>query len=131
MERATDRTESLVARVVRLTQNVAALLRTRVELTQQEVRLAGRDLIISLIAVLIALLLVLLAVPVAIAMLILALAQVLPPWLATGAVLLAMLAVVGGLLLVARAHLRRPRLTLLTGLKEDWRTIREHLERGP
>jgi len=40
-----------------------------------------------------------------------------------------MAVVIAGLVLVARLRLRRRRLTFLNGLREDWRVIRQALER--
>ena len=40
-----------------------------------------------------------------------------------------MLTIVAVLLIVARLRLRKRRLTVLAGLREDWRAIRQALER--
>src|SRR2546425_3173331 len=115
--------------VGRLLQHIVALLEARVDLTRQEMRAALRDVAISLFLLVSALALVLLMIPVAVAVLVLVLAQVLPVWLATAIVLGVMLMIVAVLLIVARFRLRKRRLTVLAGLREDWRAIRPAVER--
>src|SRR2546428_12401656 len=110
--------------VGRLLQHIVALLEARVDLTRQEMRAALRDVAISLSLLVSALALVLLMIPVAVAVLVLVLAQVLPVWLATAIVLGVMLMIVAVLLIVARFRLRKRRLTVLAGLREDWRAER-------
>src|SRR3989454_11412978 len=127
--------EPVTSVVGRLLQHLVALLEARVDLTRQEMRAALRDVAISLFLLVAALALVLLMIPVAVAVLVLVLAQVLPTWLATAIVLGVMLAIVTVLLIVARLRLRKRRLTVLAGLREDWRAIRpavgaERLRRG-
>ncbi len=121
--------ESTIGVIGRLLQHIAALVEARADLTQQEVRAALRDVAIALFLLVAALALVLLMVPVAVAVLILALTQVVPVWLATAIVLAAMVLVIAVLVLAARLRLRRRRLTFLNGLREDWRLIRQALER--
>ena len=121
--------EPVTSVVGRLLQHIVALLEARVDLTRQEMRAALRDVAISLFLLVAALALVLLMIPVAVAVLVLVLAQVLPVWLATAIVLGVMLMIVAVLLIVARFRLRKRRLTVLAGLREDWRAIRQALER--
>ncbi len=121
--------ESITGMLGRLLHNIVALLEARADLTRKEMRTALRDVAIALLLLVGALALVLLMVPVAVAVLILVLAQILPPWLATAIVLVVMVAAVAVLVLVARLRLRRRRWTFLTGLREDWRAIRQALER--
>src|SRR2546428_1588120 len=115
--------EPVTSVVGRLLQHIVALLEARVDLTRQEMRTALRDVAISLFLLVSALALVLLMIPVAVAVLVLVLAQVLPTWLATAIVLGVMLAIVTVLLIVARLRLRKRRLTVLAGLREDWRAV--------
>src|SRR5712692_184931 len=122
--------ESITGVVGRLLQNIVALLEARVDLTRQEVRAALRDVAIALFLLVAALALILLIIPVAVAVLVLVLVQAqVPAWLATAIVLAMMLAVVAVLLVVARLRLRKRRLAFLAGLREDWRGIRQALER--
>lgn len=121
--------ESFIGTIGRLLQNIVALVEARADLTREEVRAALRDIAIALFLLVAALALVLLMVPVAVAVLILALAQVVPAWQATAIVLAVMAVVITALVLVARLRLRRRRLTFLNGLREDWRVIRQALER--
>src|SRR2546428_4307318 len=115
--------------VGRLLQHIVALLEARVDLTRQEMRAALRDVAISLSLLVSALALVLLMIPVAVAVLVLVLAQVLPVWLATAIVLGVILTIVAVLLIVARFRLRKRRLTVLAGLREDWRAVPQAFER--
>src|SRR2546428_5053730 len=121
--------EPVTSVVGRLLQHIVALLEARVDLTRQEMRAALRDVAISLFLLVAALALVLLMIPVAVAVLVLVLAQVLPVWLATAIVLGVMLTIVAVLLIVARLRLRKRRLTVLAGLREDWRGNRQVLGR--
>src|SRR3989475_1433644 len=116
--------------VGRLLQHIVALLEARVDLTREEMRGALRDVAISLFLLVSALALVLLMIPVAVAVLVVVLAQVLPVWLATAIVLGVMLMIVAVLLIVARFRLRKRPLTVLAGLREDWRAVRPGLD-GP
>lgn len=128
MEDATGRNESVGARLARLVQNILALLQARLDLARQEARGAVRDLVTGAVLLLIALVLAVLAVPLAVATAVLLLALVVPAWAAAGLVLLAILVGAGILALLARLRLRRPRVTLLRGLREDWQMIRTFLE---
>ncbi len=121
--------ESVSGIIGRLLQHIVALLEARMDLTRQEIRGALRDVGISLLLLVAALSLLLLMIPIAVAVLILVLAQILAPWLATAIVLVIMVAVVATLVLVARIRLKRRRLNFLTSLREDWKAIRQALER--
>jgi membrane protein YdbS with pleckstrin-like domain len=123
--------EPLGTVISRLLQQLVALLELRVRVTRDEVRAVVRDLLAAAILLAVALILLLLMVPVAVAVVILVLAAVLPPWLATALVLAAMMVVVVVLGALARVRLRRRRLTLLQDLREDWRAIRQMLQRRP
>src|SRR5713101_5270080 len=115
--------ESVSGIIGRLLQHIVALLEARMDLTRQEIRGALRDVGISLLLLVAALSLLLLMIPIAVA------AQILAPWLATAIVLVIMVAVVATLVLVARIRLKRRRLNFLTSLREDWKAIRQALER--
>lgn len=112
----------------RLLQHLVALVQARADLMRREVHGVVRGVALAAGALLAALVLLLLLIPVAVATLILLLAQVVAPWIATGAVLLLMALVAAGLVVFARIMLRRRRLTLLRGLQEDWQAIRHGLE---
>ncbi len=129
VEPETPSQESVSGIVSRLLQHITALLEARMDLTRQEIRGALRDVAIALLLLVAALSLVLLMVPIAVAVLILVLAQILAPWLASAIVLVIMVAVVTTLVLVARLRLRRRRLNFLHSLREDWRAIRQALDR--
>lgn len=121
--------ESMTGILSRLLQHIVALLEARVDLTRQEIRGALRDVAITLVLLVAALSLIALTVPIAVVVLVLILAQVLPSWMATAIVLVLMVAVVAILVLVARMRLKRRRLNFLTNLREDWKAIRQALER--
>jgi membrane protein YdbS with pleckstrin-like domain len=112
----------------RLMHHLLALLEARVQLTRREVRAAARDVVLAGWALLAAMTITLLLIPVAVATMVLLLAHVVAPWIATGAVLLAMMLAAGGLFLFARSKLRRRRLTLWRGFQEDWESIRRGFE---
>lgn len=111
-----------------MVQNVMSLLRARGAMVRRDAKTALRDLVVGVLLALFGLLIVLLAIPVAVATLILALAELLPAWLAGGIGLLTMVVFAAVLFVLARLRLRR-RPRFLEDLKEDWRAIREHLER--
>lgn len=118
-------------RVRRLIQNIVALLRARLMQARQETRDALRRMAVGAALGLIALVVALLMLPLLVAMLVLLLAQVLPAWLATAVILLAMLAAAGVLLLLARRRLRWAGPHLWRDLREDWQVIRRRLEERP
>lgn len=128
METAGSGAESISTRVMRLLQNILALLQTRLELTRQEARDGVRDLVMAAGLLLVALVLAVLAVPLAVATGILLLLLVVPAWVASGLVLMGMLISAGVLVLLARVRFRRPRVTLLRALREDWQMIRAAVE---
>ncbi len=131
MEQPPEHSEAVGTVLTRLLQQVGALLEARLRLARADARALARDLVTAVILLVAAAILLLLMVPVAAAVLILVLAEVLPAWLATAVVLAAMAAVAVVLVAAARVRLRRRRLTLLQDLREDWRAIRQMLERRP
>ncbi|HXF81220.1 MAG TPA: phage holin family protein [bacterium] len=115
-------------RVARLAQNVAALLRLRLQDTRADVMASARRLVGGALLALAAVVLALLALPLLIIMLILILAVYLPAWAATGVVLLAVLLAAGALGVLARRRLRWRWPDLLADLQADVAAIREALE---
>jgi hypothetical protein len=77
-----------------------------------------------------AVVLLLLTLPLLVTVLILTLATVMPAWLAVLVVLAVLLAVVGGLLIMARARLRWPGISVVQDLRADWEAIRQKVGEG-
>lgn len=119
------------ARAGRLAQNVAALLRARVLQARAETRSTVRRLLTGVLLGVIALVLALLAIPLLLATLILALAQILPAWLAAAVILVTMLVASAALVVLARRRLRWTGPRLAADLREDWQAIRRRLEDRP
>jgi uncharacterized membrane protein YqjE len=115
-------------RIARLAQNVAALIRLRLQDTRADVTASARRLVGGAILALAAVVLALLALPILVVMLILILAVYLPAWAATGLVLLAVLLAAAALTVLARRRLRWRGAHLLADLKADVAAIREALE---
>ncbi len=124
--------ETMIPRVVRLLQNILALFRTRVDLTKREAQAIVRNMAVGVIYSGVAVLLLAIALTIAIVTLVLALAMWLPAWEATGIVAVALLLIAGMLFFLARRRFARRRSgRLLDGLRDDWKTIRDHLEGRP
>src|SRR3990170_4095500 len=88
------------ARVARLWEHLVALLQMRLRQAQGDARSAARNLLMGIVFALVAL-------PLLVTTAILALAAVMPAWLAALVVLAVLLLVAAGLLIMARARLRR------------------------
>lgn len=116
-------------RVNRILHNIVALVRARLEQAQREGQAVVRGLITGAVLVVVAIVLLALSVPLAVVTVILLLAEVMPPWGATGIVFAAMLAVAGVLLLVARSKFRRKGFQVIRDLGQDFITMRESLTR--
>jgi hypothetical protein len=112
------------ARVARLWDHLVALLRLRLRQAQGDASSAARRLMMGAIVALVALVLFLLTLPLLVTAVILALATVMPGWLAALVVLVLLLAVVAGLLVMARARLRWRGVSLLEDLRADWEAVR-------
>jgi len=122
--------EALIPRIVRIVQHVLELFRVRVDLAKREAQAMVRNIVMGVVYSGLAVLLLIIAVPIAIVTLVLLLATWLPPWAATGIVGLVLVLVAGGFFLAARRRFAR-RGRILEGFREDWRTIRDHLESRP
>lgn len=116
-------------RLNRILQNVVALILARWEQAQREGRAAVREVITGVVVVVVAIVLLALSVPLAVVTVILLLAEVLPPWAATGIVFAAIIAVAGVLLLVARSKFRRRGFQVVRDLRRDFTAMRESLTR--
>jgi hypothetical protein len=121
--------DSRGTRVNRILQNIVALIRARWEQAQREGRAAVRDVITGAVLIVVAIVLLALSVPLAVVTVILLLAEVLPPWAATGIVLAAIMAVAGVLALVARGKFRRRGFQVVRDLRQDFTAMRESLTR--
>lgn len=119
----------MIPRLVRLFQNVTTLFRARVELTKQEAWTAARHMLIGVAYLGMAIVLLLIALPLIVVTVVLALATVLPAWAATGIVLAVTVLVAGVLVLAARRRFAQRRGgRFMNGLREDLKTVRDHLE---
>lgn len=121
--------ESRGTRVNWILHNIVALFRARLEQAQQEGRGVVRGFLTGVVLIVVAIVLLALSVPLAVVTIILLLAEVMPPWGATGIVLAAILVVAGVLLLVARSKLRRRGFQVVRDLGQDLITMRESLRR--
>lgn len=121
--------ESRGTRVNRILHNIVALFRARLEQAQKEGRGVVRGLLTGVVLIVVAIVLLALSVPLAVVTIILLLAEVVPPWGATGIVLAAILVVAGVLLLVARGKFRRRGFQAARDLGQDFITMRESLRR--
>lgn len=124
-----DSPGSRETRVNRILKNVVALARARWEQAQREGQAVVRDLITGAVLVVVAIVLLALSVPLAVVTIILLLAEVMPPWGATGIVFAAMLVVAGVLVLIARSKFRRRGFQVVRDLGQDFITMRESLKR--
>lgn len=121
-----------VFRVTRLIQHLGELFRTRVDLVKREAQLRARHFALGAAFAGAGVLLVVFALPVAIVTLVLVLTLWLPAWAATGIVCLVMLAVAAGFFIAARRKFATPRGgPFVEGLRDDWKVIREKMERRP
>jgi len=118
--------------VTRLFRNIVALFQTRVDMAKQDAQAMVRSLIVAVTLCAVAVLLLVMALPIALATLILALALWVPPWAATAIVCVVIVALAGALFFVGRRRFaRRWSERLLNGIREDWKAIRDELERRP
>jgi hypothetical protein len=117
-------------RVARLWDYLLALLRLRLRQAQGDARSAARRMVMGIVFGAAAVILLLLMIPLLVTVLILALATVMPAWLAAAVVLAVLLAVVAGLLVMARARLRWPGISLVQDLRADWEAIRQKVGEG-
>lgn len=124
-----DSPDSRGTRVNRILKNIVALVRARLEQAQREGQAVVRDLITGAVLVVVAIVLLALSVPLAVVTIILLLAEVMPPWGATGIVFAAMLVVAGVLVLIARSKFRRRGFQVVRDLGQDFITMRESLKR--
>lgn len=118
------------ARVARLWEHLVALLQLRLRQAQGDAKAAARSLVMGVVFGLVAAVLLLLTLPLVVTAVILALATVMPAWLAALVVLIVLLLVVAGLLIMARARLRWPGVSLIRDLRADWQAIREKVGEG-
>ena len=118
------------ARVARLWEHLVALLQVRLRQARGDAKVVGRNLVMGIVFALVALVLVLLTLPLLVTAAILALATVMPAWLAALVVLAVLLLVVVGLLIMARARLRWRGLSLIQDLRADWQAIRQKVGEG-
>jgi protein-S-isoprenylcysteine O-methyltransferase Ste14 len=116
------------ARLGRIAQNLAALLRLRLENARADVKTSVRGLAMGAAFGLAAFVLVLMALPLFVTVAILFLALYIPSWAAAGIVLLVVLAAAAVLLLAARRRLRWRGPSVIADLREDWAAIRAGLE---
>jgi len=117
-------------RMARLWEYLRALLQLRLGQAQGDVRSTARRMVMGLVFGASAVVLLLLTLPLLVTVLILTLATVMPAWLAVLVVLAVLLAVVGGLLIMARARLRWPGISVVQDLRADWEAIRQKVGEG-
>jgi protein-S-isoprenylcysteine O-methyltransferase Ste14 len=117
-------------RVARAWEYAVSLLQLRLRQAQGDARAAARRLLMGVVFGVIALVLFLLALPLLVTVLILALATVVPSWLAALIVLAVMLAVVAGLLVMARLRFRWQGISLVDDLRTDWEALRQKVGEG-
>jgi cytochrome c biogenesis protein CcdA len=97
---------------------------------QGDARAAARNALMGIMFGAIAFVLFLLALPLIVTVVILALATVMPPWLAVLIVLVVMLAVVAGLLFLARLRFRWQGISIVQDLRADWEAVRQKVGQG-
>ena len=122
-----DEPVRIVARLSRVWEHLVALLLLRARQARGDAGTAARNFAMGVVFGLAAVVLFLLALPLLVTTVILALATILPPWLAVLIVLGVLLLAVAALLIMARARLRRPRFGLLDDLRADWQAIRRRV----
>ena len=115
------------ARAGRLWGDLMALLQLRLRQAQGDAKAAARRLVIGVVFGLLALVLLLMTLPLVVTTVILALATAMPAWLAALVVVVVLLLAAAGLLLMARARLRWPGVSLIRYLRADWQAIRQRL----
>lgn len=115
------------ARLGRLWEHLAALLVLRLRQAQGDARAAARRITMGIIFGMVAVVLLLLALPLVVTTAILALAIVMPAWLAALVVVGLMLLIVAVLLLLARARLRWAGMSVIQDLRADWQAIRRRV----
>lgn len=116
------------ARLGRIAQNVAALLRLRLGDVRADVTSSVRGMAMGAAFGLAALVLVLMALPLLVTMAIFILAMYIPSWAAAGIMLLVVLIAAAVLLLIARRRLRWRGPSVIADLREDWASIQAGLE---
>jgi hypothetical protein len=128
--RHVEETPTVGVRAARLWEYFLALLRLRLRQAEGDARSTARRMVMGVIFGAAAVVLLLLTLPLAATTLILALATVMPAWLAALIVLAVLLAVVAGLLITARSRLRWPGISLVQDLRADWEAIRQKVGEG-
>jgi hypothetical protein len=129
-QRQQDAQVTAATRVARAWEYAVSLVGLRLRQAQGDVRAAGRSVLMGVMFGVIAFVLFLLALPLIVTAVILALATVVPPWLAVLIVLLVMLALVAGLLLMARLRLRWQGISIVQDLRADWEAVRQKVGQG-
>jgi hypothetical protein len=129
-QRQQDEPVTAATRAARVWAYALSLLQLRFRQAQGDARAAARTLLMGVVFGAIALVLFLLALPLLVTVLILALATVVPAWLAALIVLVAMLAVVAGLLVLARVRFRWRGISLVQDLRADWEAVRQKVGQG-
>ena len=117
-------------RVARAWEYAVSLVQLRLRQVQGDARAAARNALMGIIFGAIAFVLFLLALPLIVTVVILALATVMPPWLAVLIVLVVMLAVVAGLLFLARLRFRWQGISIVQDLRADWEAVRQKVGQG-
>lgn len=121
-----------IFRIVRLVQYVGELFRTRLDLAKREAELRARQFAVGAAFAGVGIILMVFALPIVIVTLILVLTIWLPAWAATGIVALVVVALGGGFLIAARRKFTASRREqFVDGLRDDWKVIREKMERHP
>lgn len=118
------------ARVARVWEYLRELIQLRLGQAQGDVRSAARRMVMGVVFGAAAVVLLLLTLPLLVAALILGLATVMPAWLAALVILGVLLAVVAALLIMTRARLRRPGISVVQDLRADWEAIRQRVGEG-
>jgi protein-S-isoprenylcysteine O-methyltransferase Ste14 len=129
-QRQQDAQVTAATRVARAWEYAVSLVGLRLRQAQGDVRAAERSVLMGVMFGVIAFVLFLLALPLIVTAVILALATVVPPWLAVLIVLLVMLALVAGLLLMARLRLRWQGISIVQDLRADWEAVRQKVGQG-